>query len=184
MAIDSDDDTDNNRLWVLKPTSKEIRFGRVQLENSYGPETSDLPQPLSVNYFKEGQYVLSEDDNCTRYDSSKLTIIDISLINFSSVPPLPDITSVTDKFINETPPGETRAIELIAPGTGNTGQVCVSYDIYPWLQYEWAIDEDNLQCPFVKADVDGLFNDNPRAVATFGIYRGNDRIIYQREISR
>jgi MSHA biogenesis protein MshQ len=184
LAIDSDDDTDNNRLWVLKPTSKEIRFGRVQLENSYGPETSDLPQPLSVNYFKEGQYVLSEDDNCTRYDSSKLTIIDISLINFSSVPPLPDITSVTDKFINETPPGETRAIELIAPGTGNTGQVCVSYDIYPWLQYEWAIDEDNLQCPFVKADVDGLFNDNPRAVATFGIYRGNDRIIYQREISR
>lgn len=183
-AIDSDGDTDNNRLWVLKPTSKEIRFGRVQLENNYGPETSNLPQPLSVNYFKDGQYVLSEDDNCTPYDSSKVKVTDISLINFSSVPPLPDITSVLGKFINATSPGETRAIELTAPGDGNRGQVCVSYDIYPWLQYKWAIDKNNLQCPFGESDVDTLYNDNPFGIATFGIYRGNDRIIYQREVSR
>ena len=184
LAIDSDGDLNNGRLWVLKPTSKEIRFGRVQLENSYGPETSNLPQPLSVNYFKDGQYVLSTDDGCTPYNSNKMTLTNISLINFSSVTPLPDITSISGKFIEEIPLGETRAIELTAPGAGNIGQVCVSYDIYSWLKYKWAIDEDNLQCPFVKADVDGLYNDNPRAVATFGIYRGNDRIIYQREISR
>ncbi|HBY87890.1 MAG TPA: hypothetical protein DEO86_18710, partial [Colwellia sp.] len=81
-------------------------------------------------------------------------------------------------------PGETRKIILDAPGVGNTGQVCVSYSILPWLQYKWATDVDNLQCPFTSSDVDGLYNDNPFGIATFGIFRGNDRIIYQREISR
>ena len=57
----------------------------------------------------------------------------------------------------------------------NTGQVEVIYDISDWLKYDWGYDDEG---------VDGLYDDNPRAVATFGIYRGNDRIIYQREISR
>ena len=176
------DDTDNdpaNGILTLSPTGVPIRFGRAQLDNSYGPETSTLPQTLSVTYFKDGQYKVAEDDYCTPYNSNEVTITNINL--FST---LPETNVVNGKFITEVPPGETRKIILDAPGVGNTGQVCVSYSILPWLQYKWATDEDNLQCPFVKADVDGLFNDNPFGVATFGIYRGNDRIIYQREISR
>jgi len=178
-AADTDGDDTNGIILTLKPTGVPIRFGRAQLENSYGPETSALPQDLSVNYFEDGQYRVAKDDYCTPYNSSEMAITNIDL---SST--IPETNIVNGKFITEGSPGETRKIELTAPGIGNTGRVCVSYEIYPWLQYKWAIDENNLQCPFVKADVDSLFNDNPRAVATFGIYRGNDRIIYQREISR
>ncbi|NQY48257.1 MAG: LamG domain-containing protein, partial [Colwellia sp.] len=181
---DYDGDINNGLIVTLHPREIPIRFGRAQLENSYGPETSSLPQPLSVNYFKDGQYVLSVDDNCTQYNAVNMSLTNIDLINFSLAPPLPNILPALGEFISEVSPGITRAIELTAPGAGNIGQVCVSYAIAPWLQYKWAVDEDNLQCPFVTTDVDGLFNDNPFSVATFGIYRGNDRIIYQREIAK
>ena len=179
-----DNEVDKTGIIVtLNPAGKLIRFGRAQLENSYGPETSNLPQSLSVNYFEGGQYKVADNDLCTPYNATNMTVTNTNVVDPLPLP-LPTIKSAMGDFRSEVPPGITRAIELLAPGTGNTGRVCVSYEIYPWLQYKWATDEDNLQCPFVKADVDGLFNDNPRAVATFGIYRGNDRIIYQREISR
>lgn len=179
-----DNEVDKTGIIVtLNPVGKLIRFGRAQLENSYGPETSNLPQSLSVNYFEGGQYKVADNDLCTPYNATKMTVTNTNVVDPLPLP-LPTIKSAMGDFISEVPPGITRAIELLAPGTGNTGRVCVSYEIYPWLQYKWAIDENNLQCPFVKADVDGLYNDNPFGIATFGIYRGNDRIIYQREISR
>ncbi|MCJ8295368.1 MAG: LamG domain-containing protein [Colwellia sp.] len=191
-AKDADGDFDNDgnpsnaldSVLTLEPTGVEIRFGRAQLENSYGPETSKLPQPLSVNYFNDGQYIVAEDDECTPYNATNMSLTNIDLINFSLAPPLPNVLPASGEFISEVPQGITRAIELTAPGAGNIGQVCVSYAIAPWLQYKWAVDEDNLQCPFVTTDIDGLFNENPFSVATFGIYRGNDRIIYQREIAK
>lgn len=191
-ALDADGDFDNDgdlsnaldSVLTLEPVGVEIRFGRVQLENSYGPETSNLPQPLSVNYFKDGQYIVAEDDECTPYNATEMSLTNIDLINFNASTPLPDITPIAGHFKDETPAGITRAIELTAPGAGNTGQVCVSYAIAPWLQYKWATDPGNLQCPFTSTDVDGLFNDNPFSIATFGIFRGNDRIIYQREIEK
>jgi|GEM_PF-2950761 len=191
-ALDADGDFDNDgnlsnaldSVLTLEPVGVEIRFGRAQLENSYGPETSNLPQPLSVNYFKDGQYIVAENDQCTAYNAAKMSLTNIDLINFSLVPALPAITPASGQFIDGTPPGVIRAIELTAPGADNTGQVCVSYDIFPWLQYKWATDPSNLQCPFTSTDVDGLFNDNPFSMAAFGIFRGNDRIIYQREIEK
>jgi MSHA biogenesis protein MshQ len=191
-ALDADGDFDNDgdlsnaldSVLTLEPVGVEIRFGRAQLENSYGPETSNLPQSLSVNYFKDGQYIVADDDKCTPYNGAEMSLTNIDLINFSLVPALPAITPTSGQFIDGTPPGVIRAIELTAPGASNTGQVCVSYDIFPWLQYKWATDPGNLQCPFSSTDVDGLFNDNPFSIATFGIFRGNDRIIYQREIEK
>ena len=166
---------DATLIFTLHPTAPDIRFGRAQLENSYGPDTSDLPQRLSVNYFTANGYVLSATDTCTTYDSDRITLSNISLDPAKT----PVKTDVTGKFSDELPFGETRSIILTAPTTGptdiNIGQVEVIYTISEWLQYDWAYDTEA---------VDGLFNDNPRAVATFGIYRGNDRIIYQREIAK
>ncbi|WP_019027292.1 DUF2341 domain-containing protein [Colwellia piezophila] len=159
---------------TLNTKGKLIRFGRAQLENSYGPETSNLPQPLSVNYFENGQYTVAANDECTPYDAANMTVTNTGVSEPLPLP-LPGIDAVDGEFINETPPGQTRVIELTAPGAGKTGQVAVIYDISDWLKYDWAYDDEG---------VDGLYNDNPRAVATFGIYRGNDRIIYQREIAK
>jgi MSHA biogenesis protein MshQ len=44
----------------------------------------------------------------------------------------------------------------------------VSYDIDEWLKYDW--------------NNNGSYVDKPRAIATFGVFRGNDRIISWREV--
>ena len=60
-------------------------------------------------------------------------------------------------------------LELVAPGADKTGDVTVTYPVPRWLQ-----DDYNL---------DGTLTDpeSPASLATFGVYRGHDRVIYWRE---
>ena len=189
-GVEADDfnGTTNNGVVTLKPSGVDIRFGRVQLENSYGPETSDLVQNISVNYFKDDQYILSPDDQCTRFNSSNLSLVNIDLTNFDQTasPKIPAIEPVVDgSFINGTaspiPNGQTRG-KLLQLAAGNVGKVCIIYNADDWLKYRWVNESPaTIQCGYVAADRDQLLNDNPFGVASFGMFRGNDRIIYQRE---
>jgi len=171
VAIDGDDDNDNGRLWVLTPEGIEIRFGRAYLENSFGPETSTLGQVLSIEHFDGTNFVLADEDTCSQYNS---TNVRFGLLNEVSLDP-DDIPLVSGTFIDidDLADGVTRQIVLPAAGTDNQGEVEVIYSIYDWLKYDWAYDDEA---------IDGLYNDDPRAIATFGLFRGNDRIIYQREV--
>jgi MSHA biogenesis protein MshQ len=153
------DDVDVLTTKAVSPTGIEIRFGRLLLVNSFGPETSDLPQPMQIEHFDGTSFVDSTDDNCASYDADKILLTDISL-----EPALTDKLGGTGNFSA----GETQAIELQAPGTGNQGQLGVSYVAYDWFKYDW--------------DNNGNYDDDPTAVATFGLFRGNGRIIQWREI--
>lgn len=144
---------------VASPTGIEIRFGRLVLKNSFGPETSNLPQQMQIEHFDGTDFVVSSDNDCVGYDASK-----ISLTNVSLDPAITDKLGGTGNFIE----GKTQAIELEATGDGNRGSIGVSYDIYDWLKYDWSGND--------------IYDEDPSAVATFGLYRGNDRIIYTREI--
>ncbi|MEY8198738.1 MAG: LamG domain-containing protein, partial [Colwellia sp.] len=140
------------------PTGVEIRFGRLLLENSFGPETSNFPQPMQIEHFDGASFVVSPNNDCVSYDASK-----ISLTNISLDPALTSVLGGTGNFVA----GKTRAIELKALEAGNQGQMGVSYGTHNWLKYDWDNDGDD---------------DDPSATATFGLYRGNDRIIYWREV--
>jgi MSHA biogenesis protein MshQ len=151
----------------------EIRFGRAVIDNSFGPETSSLPQPLHLQYFTSGGYYAAiDDDICMQWKSDNITLKTITLNK-----------SKTESHgnIGFFDGGSTRDIYLKAPNDAQ-GKVCVEYTIPSWLQFSWATDASS-QCAYETADVDGFFNDNPSAVATFGTFRGNDRIIYWREAS-
>jgi MSHA biogenesis protein MshQ len=83
-------------------------------------------------------------------------------------------------------PGETAAtisgsfaagrsnLTLTTPGAGNEGSVDVSVDLSavgtnrPWLQFDW--------------DANGSHDNDPLGRATFGIYQGETRHIYLREL--
>ncbi|MFB1033917.1 MAG: hypothetical protein QMC38_01080, partial [Sinobacterium sp.] len=43
----------------------EMRYGRLSLESTYGPETEPLNVPIKAEYFKNNQWLLNTDDNCT-----------------------------------------------------------------------------------------------------------------------
>jgi|GEM_PF-3014814 len=173
--FDNDGDTSNalDSVLTLEPTGVEIRFGRANLENSYGPETSPLPQVLLVEYFENGTYLIADNDICSLYNTTEVSFGILNEVSLDEA----NITPADGTFddLLDLPHGQTRQIILPAAGTGNQGRVEVIYSIYDWLKYDWAYDTEG---------VDGLYNDDPRAVATFGIFRGNDRIIYQREIQR
>jgi MSHA biogenesis protein MshQ len=161
--------TDGDSVMVTTPTvyaspaGVEIRFGRLSLENSFGPETSDFPQPKQLEHYDGGVFVASSNASCVDYNMSRMSLSNISLA-----------PSFTDIFTNPAGgsgyfnAGKTREIQLRATGDGNQGQIGVSYDDYDWLEYDW--------------DDDGVYDNDPNAVATFGLFRGNDRIIHWREV--
>jgi MSHA biogenesis protein MshQ len=140
----------------------EIRFGRLVLENSFGPETSNLPQPMQIQYFDGTNFIVNSDEGCATYDASN-----ISLNKITDGLDLADTDAIggTGDFLT----GETRTIELSAPGAGNTGEVGVVYSTFEWLKFDW--------------ENTGSYDQNPSAIATFGLYRGNDRIISWREVN-
>ena len=61
---------------------------------------------------------------------------------------------------------------LASAGNDHTGSIGVVVDLgtTPWLRFNW------------DASADGSLEDAPLKTATFGQYRGNDRIIYWREV--
>lgn len=140
----------------------EVRFGRAVLENTYGPETSNLPQVLSNEYLLNGSFVTNTNDNCAVFNSTNLGI------TAGTISPANPASNTVSGSLSQ---GFTRAMHLLSPGVGNQGTINVEYTPSPWLLYDWD-----------KTDLDTTPVQNPTAVATFGLYRGNDRIIYYREI--
>jgi MSHA biogenesis protein MshQ len=173
-ALDADDTGDtgiaDDTVITLNPIGKEIRFGRAYLQNSFGPETANLPQPFSIQYLNTlNQFVTNELDVCTQFNSAN-----VSLESGTLDKALTGVNAVTGQLDDDSPLGETKAMVLLAPGALNQGTVQVEYDAYSWLKYDW-----NWNGVEVKT-----FDENPTAIATFGLFRGNDRIIYQREITQ
>ncbi len=143
------------------PTGVEVRFGRMALANSFGPETANIAQFLSAEYFaSSGLFVTNVDDNCSSYNSNNLTLATVTL-NFA----LSGKNAVSGLFNA----GVNSAIKLQAVPAGNQGQIGVTYSTFPWLQFDW--------------NGNGVYDNNPSAIATFGLFRGNDRVIYWREVN-
>lgn len=156
--VDTDNVTATSTV-AASPTGVEIRFARMVLANSFGPETSDIPQPMQIEHFNGSSFIATPDDNCSTFDASKVTLSNVSLN-----PNLTDVLGGTGDFVA----GQTQDLILEAPGAGNQGQIGVTYDSFEWFLFDW--------------DNDGVYDDNPSAIATFGIYRGNDRVIHWREV--
>ncbi|MEW6981171.1 DUF6701 domain-containing protein [Colwelliaceae bacterium 6471] len=157
---------------TISPIGGKLRFGRMVIDNSFGPETSNLPQVISIQYFNASEkFVVNSDDSCSALLHVNAVTENLLLSNISLNPLLSGVNDVNET-VND---GISRVFELTAPGANNRGALGVSYNTPSWLKYDWN-DIDELS--------DGvIYDDNPTAVATFGLFRGNDRIIYWREVN-
>lgn len=158
----------------------EIRFARMVLENSYGSENSTLRAPLSVQVFDGTGFYTHTDESCltaligdkksgTKY-SGNMSLWQYRLIDIASDAIQVDdteanISGVLDRGIQQ---------QLFFSPPAKQGTLEWEYEVPSWLKFKWdALDGDN----------DGNFyDDNPSAMLSFGIYRGNDRIISWREV--
>ncbi|WP_370298802.1 DUF6701 domain-containing protein, partial [Pontibacterium sp.] len=72
-SFDIDTDADSVDDYALIERT-EIRFGRMQIQNTYGPETASLNQPVFIQYFDGTNFVTNEDDTCTPIVTSDMTL--------------------------------------------------------------------------------------------------------------
>ncbi|AZZ94548.1 LamG domain-containing protein [Hahella sp. KA22] len=150
----------------------EIRYGRLRMENAYGPETSSLELPMYIEHWNGARFVENASDSCTSYSSSPATLAMSSYSgNLNSGETRAEVAGnpgAGGAFASAVYP-DGQEVYLTSPGIGNEGTVGLRYNTDLWLRFDW--DGDNSL-------------DNPSATATFGQYRGHDRIIYWREVTQ
>ncbi len=143
----------------------DMRYGRMIVNNAFGPELIDLDVGLQSEYYSGGSFVLNTDDNCSLYINT-----DASLSNFggnlSSGETAVILPTVSAQLIKGRSP-RISALTLSAPGAGNDGTVTVELAVPGWLKFDFDGDSTD---------------DDPSGLATFGQFRGNDRVIYWREV--
>jgi len=163
--------------------STDIHGGRIAIANAFGSELIDLSVSTTVQHYDGSNFVTFSSDTCSTL-SLILSKVDGSLnlanggtagdtciwddagdsgannCTAASVLPGPVGSQYT-----EPPVAGSFNLYLKAPGAGFTGNVDVTGNVDNWLQFDWR----------------GAGVTNPVGRATFGIYRGDDRIIYWRE---
>lgn len=142
----------------------EFRLGRLAMDNAYGPEQLPLPIPLRAEYFDGSRWQRNHADFCSEYIRTS-----VGRDQFTGT--LTDaLTTVENPIVStslQTGLSQTGApLRLRAPGLNQYGSLRVQLNVPSWLQFDW--------------DGDGSV-DLPTATATFGRYRGSDRVIFWRE---
>lgn len=183
--IDSDGVAISNPNNVTNTLGIPIRFGRWQIDNAFGPETSVLPLVMHTQYWHGSGWSTNSDDSCltpqiTEKETSSnapLALWDYRLLDAATsanepVTPADTNAEVPSPFTTFNQ-GEYRYFIFTAPN--KRGSLTVEYEIPSWLKFDWdKVDQGNDSL---------IYDDNPSAIMTFGIYRGNDRIIYYREVN-
>lgn len=156
---------------VVHTGSTEIRFGRLRLSNTFGSEKSALKVPVEAQYWGNQSWIKNDADSCTSFAASAMAVTKTPL-SLSTTPGALAALS-----------GGSGWITLSAPGAGNVGRVRLCLDLgsdngvscdavsagAPWLQSRWTQG--------------GAFNNDPSAIATFGIYEAERRkAVHVREL--
>ena len=145
--------------------SKQFHFGRLRIENAAGSERVDLPLRLVAQRFDGMVFVDDDFDSCSSIAEANLTMT-------PSPAPLVSIPTIANNPLLSGNGG------LILSAPNSVGSIDISVILgpsganLPWLRYDWPED----------GNLDGLFDDDPSARATFGIWSGRDQLIYMREV--
>ncbi|RUO19426.1 DUF6701 domain-containing protein [Aliidiomarina haloalkalitolerans] len=135
---------------------QDIFYGRLALENVFGPEDEDLPVIMRAEYYNGSRFILNTLDSCTPYDYNLLSLVPDA--------PFPAKGGeVAGELIDGwLPHSHMRWLAL-----GSAGTVEFEYDAPAWLKYIW---EQGATEPT-----------NPTAIGEFGRYRSYDRILFRRQ---
>lgn len=170
------------------PGSKllNLLFGRVRLDSAFGPETVDLPVYFATEFWTGGTYTssgptsgyfaINTADSCTAIPRGAITYpagtlaVDANLkVDLASGFTQGSYTGMTTTLI---PVANGKVTHYFtAPGSGNRGTFNVTLNLagLAWLADDWNKDSN-----FTDSSVTASY--------TFESYRGNDRVIYWREV--
>ncbi|EJG1992767.1 TPA: DUF6701 domain-containing protein [Vibrio parahaemolyticus] len=146
-------------------TQPDIRFGRVDLDDVGGNQGSTLHVPLRVEYWNGSRFIANPNDNQTEVTGVKAAQQHIWPTDQSAK----DVTLGEGGIVTS---GSSRSVTATqAEPYRQQTRVWLDLDDstngLPWLKYNW--------------DNKNAGEENPSSVVTFGIHRGNDRVIYRGE---
>ncbi|MGI2260218.1 DUF6701 domain-containing protein [Shewanella sp. GXUN23E] len=157
--------------------SQKMRFGRVRMDNVYGPQNANLSMPVTAEYWNGQHWLPNPLDQCTSLQSPGLPQ---KATEYR--PPLQKGQHISRGL----PAGQSHfrdgRFSLVwhnrfNPG-GNAdsryyqGEISAPLAVPHWLKYYWQWRNGVTQ-----------ENSDPRASAFFGRYRGDDKVIYWHEIN-
>lgn len=157
-------------------SNKAQSWGRLVLGNAYGSELVTLPVPLFTEYFNGASFISNTSDNCTALILSSQLALSNPGTNSgaaqagNAVMTMAPAGTSQASLVNATLLNGVAGLSFSAPGAGNTGYIDISgnFASMPWLLFDW--------------DNNGVQDNSPTAKATFGIYKGNSKQIYLREV--
>jgi len=143
-------------------------YGRVFIPPVYGPEIpvgSSLDMPFTVQYFDGSAFVTHTGDSSTNYALWTASCTDADSGDGLVCAEAPMTMPAGSVVGGESDPAFVSTIGR--PGLNNTGSLNITVTVDDWLSFDWdsAIAGDEY----------------PSSLVTFGVYRGNDRVIYWRE---
>lgn len=155
-------------------------YGRLLVDNAYGPETEALPITFRVEYFDGERFIINTNDDCTTISADELDLLSGTYTGDLASGETSIVTPQSPEFNNGQITGTESALNPVdapmtatAPGEGNSGTVDVELDLdalsLPFLQFKW---------PYLDNDYD----ENPRARLEFGVFRSHDRVINWQEV--
>lgn len=151
----------------------EIRSGRLLLGNPYGSELVALTLPITMQYWGTGgNFITNTSDDCTMIPVSSIAMSAYT----NGLAPCETQLSPTGNvtFVNGTLP---TPLKLSAPGTGNNGSVNLQVNVGAVASGSTCLAATASAA--TAANIPWLTTNPGRA--TFGVYKGNSNLIYQRE---
>ena len=157
-----------------------VRYGRVRLRTAVGSEIVDLPVTMAAEYYAGANagFIVNTNDTCTtnvslafsgytkNLNAGETCVRDGGSPGNSAVG-CAAAAPIAQRF-SEPPTGGNFNLVLAAPGAGNSGSVVINGTVPAWLRYDWNTTTSG--------------DENPTGQATFGIFGGETRQIYTREI--
>ncbi|OBT17437.1 hypothetical protein A9264_01355 [Vibrio sp. UCD-FRSSP16_10] len=150
----------------LPDEDPRVVFGRVNLSDVGGVEGTSITVPLQVQYWKNGMFVNNE------FDSFSLINAEMDG-NPTVIWPVGGSTTVTLEGTADVNNGVANSGLVAKQSVAAREQVKITQQLnsltneMPWLMFDW--DQN-------KTD-----EENPSTIVTFGINRGNDRVIFRGE---
>lgn len=161
LNLDADNNASNDS-YNLGTT--ETRFGRLTLGNAFGSERLDLPIPMETQYYNSsGAYVTNVADSCT-------TIALSNVVLSSGAATIGGAFASGKGNLKITKPLTKVSIDLCIDLDGSTPTDSSCVASLPadknYLQWKWS---------------GSAFDRDPKARATFGVFKNADEFIYLRE---
>ncbi|KAA1203592.1 MSHA biogenesis protein MshQ [Vibrio cholerae] len=151
-----------------------LYWGKLVIQDVYGPETQALEQPIYVEHFTNNGFVRTIEDSCTALPAiTGFTLQSDPNNNGYNV--LTTGVAVPPQVLAEHSAANLnsgqRAIRFSAPGAGARGVIDSVLDL----------NAHNLLWLAEDKDGDGSFDQTTQGRVQFGLYRGSDRVIWWRE---